>query len=151
MSKLIKNSSLTETIKGLKNLLVKPYWNFKHHKNSIKLYSQFIRKGDLCFDIGSNIGNRAEHFLELGAKIICVEPQQACLQQLSRLFGNNKDVIIVPKALADKEGFDELAVCEEAPILSTMSDKWKNEGRFSENYKWATTQKVPTTTLDVLI
>lgn len=148
---LLNNSSPGEVVKRLKDFIIKPYWNFKHHRNSIRLYSQFIQKGDLCFDIGSNIGNRAELFLELGAKIICVEPQQACINHLNKLFRNNKNIIIVPKALSDNEGYAMLDVCEEAPILSTMSDKWKNVGRFSQQYKWTKTQKVPTTTLDALI
>jgi FkbM family methyltransferase len=148
---LINNSSPGEVVKRFKDFMIKPYWNYKHHRNSIRLYSQFIRKNDLCFDIGSNIGNRAELFLELGAKIICVEPQQACINHLNKIFRNNKSITIVPKALSDNEGFAMLDVCEEAPILSTMSDKWKNEGRFSQQYKWTTTQKVPTTTLDTLI
>jgi FkbM family methyltransferase len=147
----ISKSSIAEAVKSFKNRLIQPYWNFKHHKNSIKLYSQFIQKGDLCFDVGTNIGNRAELFLELGASIICVEPQKACLHHLNTIFQNNKNVTIVPKALADKEGYAMLDVCEEAPILSTMSDKWKNEGRFSKNYKWTSTEEVPTTTLDALI
>ena len=29
-------------------------------KNRIAFYSQFIKKGDLCFDIGANIGNRTD-------------------------------------------------------------------------------------------
>jgi FkbM family methyltransferase len=142
---------VAEAGKRLKDRLIKPYWSFKHHKNSIQFYSQFIRQGDLCFDVGTNIGNRAELFLELGAKVICVEPQQACLQHLYKAFNNNKNIVIVPKALADKEGYAMLDVCEDAPILSTMSDKWKNEGRFSKNYKWNSTQEVPTTTLNALI
>ena len=55
-------------------------------KKMIQFYSNFISNGDLCFDVGANIGNRTEVFLELGAKVICVEPQQACLQQLNKIF-----------------------------------------------------------------
>jgi FkbM family methyltransferase len=152
--KLLKLFNLYSAAKTGKHLifrLISRYRNIYHHKEGLHFYSQFIRKGDLCFDVGTNIGNRAELFLELGAKIVCIEPQQVCLQHIYKLFGNNKDVIIVPKALADREGYAELAICEEATPLSTMSEKWKNDGRFSKDYKWATNQEVPTTTLDALI
>ena len=136
--------------KVLKNLAIR-YWEIQQNRRSLQFYSQFIHKGDLCFDVGANNGNRTKLFLKLGAKTISIEPQQACLQRLIKLFENNKDVIIVAKALADKQGTATIDICEESPILSTMSDKWKNEGRFSKEYKWSKTQEVVTTTLDLLI
>ena len=36
-------------------------------------YSHFIGKGDLCFDVGANLGNRAEVFLALGATVVAIE------------------------------------------------------------------------------
>lgn len=121
------------------------------HDKLLKFYSHFVEKNALCFDIGANMGNRTEIFLELGARVICVEPQETCLKQLEKNFEGNRDVIIVGKAVSDKEGFAELAVCESANTISTMSKKWKNEGRFSKDFKWTNTQKVQTTTLDNLI
>ncbi len=133
--------------------LMNRYFNNKNRKEKkmLRFYSQFIMEGDLCFDIGANMGNRTEIFLELGAKIICVEPQKLCLLHLNELFGNNQNVIIVDKAVADYEGQAELSICEHENVISTMSDKWKNEGRFSKDYNWTSTQKVLTTTLDALI
>lgn len=150
--KLLKSLKLYYTAKTVKHSIDRhAWWNIHHRKKSLQFYSQFIRKGDLCFDVGANMGNRTEIFLELGAKVVCIEPQQFCLQYLYKLFGNNKDVIIVAKAVADREGYAELAICEDASTISTMSNKWKNEGRFSKDYKWTTNQKVITTSLDALI
>jgi FkbM family methyltransferase len=131
--------------------LANRYWNNRHHRSATSFYSQFIKKGDLCFDIGANLGNRTQLFLELGATVVSVEPQQVCLRHLQELFGTNSKVRIIPKALSDKEGMATLAICEESPILSTMSDKWQHEGRFSKEFKWSASQEVPTTTLDALI
>lgn len=117
----------------------------------IKFYSQFISKGDLCFDAGANIGDFTDIFLKLGARVVCIEPQQKCLQQLYKRFGNNPKVIIVGKAVGECEGFADLMICEEANTLSTFSDKWVKEGRFSKDYTWTKKQTVPITTLDTLI
>ena len=117
----------------------------------LDFYSQFITKEDLCFDVGANYGNRTEIFLGLGAKVVCIEPQQSCLRKLRRLFQKHKDVIIVDKALGDHEGYGEINICEEEPTISTMSDKWKYDGRFSNNYKWEKRQQVAITTLENLI
>ncbi len=116
-----------------------------------RFYSQFIQKNDTCFDIGANVGSRTDVFLKLGAKVVCVEPQHVCVEQLRVLFGNNPDVIIVDQAVGDMEGCGELALCEDAPIISTMSDKWKNQGRFARDHVWGGTQKISISTLDVLI
>ncbi len=35
----------------------------------VHFYSSFIRQGDLCFDIGGNIGSKTEVFLALGREI----------------------------------------------------------------------------------
>jgi len=123
-----------------------------NEKEMLQFYSQFIKKGDLCFDVGANVGKFTKVFLKLEAKVVCVEPQETCLQQLYKLFGDNKNVFIVGKAVGECEGYGELMTCVEAPTISTMSSKWKNEGRFSKDYKWTKTKnKVPITTLDALI
>ncbi len=123
----------------------------RHREQALRFYSQFIRKGDVCFDVGANVGNRTEIFLELGATVVCVEPQQVCLNHLAKMFGNNNNVIIVAKAIGKEEGLGELQVCEDASVISTMSDKWRTEGRFSKNYTWNATQQVRVTTLDSLV
>jgi FkbM family methyltransferase len=123
-----------------------------HEREMLVFYSQFIKRGDLCFDVGANVGRFTKVFLKLGAKVVCVEPQEACLQQLYKSFGNDRNVIIVGKAVGECEGYGELMTCKEAPTISTMSSKWKNESRFSKNYKWTTApNKVSVTTLDALI
>jgi FkbM family methyltransferase len=120
-------------------------------KEEIKFYSGFLSKGDLCFDVGANLGYKADVFFALGAKVVCVEPQPDCVKILNRHFKNNKDVIIVDKGLADKPGELELSICEQAPTITTMSDKWKKEGRFANDFTWDKKINVKVDTLDNLI
>lgn len=117
----------------------------------LDFYSHFINKGDLCYDVGANVGNRTEVFLKLGAKVVSIEPQDICFQLLNRLYGNNSNAIIINKGIADKSGFLKLHICDDATTISTMSEKWMKNGRFSTDYKWTKTQVVPVTTLDFLI
>ena len=125
----------------------------RRRKAMTAFYSQFISKGDLCFDIGANIGNRTEVFLELGARVISVEPQQSCLYTLGKKFGSNPGVIIVPQAVGISEGEAELMVSS-ASTISTLSKEWidrmKASGRFSE-YSWDKAETVRVTTFDKLI
>ena len=122
-----------------------------NQKEMLNFYSQFIKNGDLCFDIGANVGDITETFLKLGARVIAVEPQKICLKILYRLFRKNKNLVIVNKAVGEESGISELSISEEAHSISTMSNKWKKEGRFSQNYKWTKNQKVMVVTLDDLI
>ena len=140
---------------NIKNLITKSNryfpWNIKDYLKIKLFYAQFIKKGDICFDIGANIGKLTNFFLKNGAKVVCVEPQASCLIKLYKKFGNNKKVIIIGKALAEKEGYRTIFINEYANTLSTLSDKWKTESRFSKDYKWNKQQQVETTTLDNLI
>jgi FkbM family methyltransferase len=123
----------------------------RHRQQLLAFYAQFIKPGDRCFDVGANIGNRTEVFVELGAKTVCCEPQAVCLKRLHQLFGNNPNVIIVEKAVGDYEGMAELSICEDASTISTLSTHWKTNGRFANEFEWNKTQSVPITTLDRLI
>jgi FkbM family methyltransferase len=147
--KLLKLYSAAKTVKLW--MVHSAQRDLSHEREMLEFYSRLIKKGDLCFDVGANVGRYTKILLELGAKVVCVEPQEACLQQLHKLLGDNKKVIIVGKALGEFDGAGELMTCEGAPTISTMSSKWKNEGRFSKDHKWTKTQKVPVTTLDALI
>lgn len=131
-------------------MMVQPS-TLRHKRLMMQFFSKFVRRGDLCFDVGANVGKFTDVFLAIGARVVCVEPQEVCLRQLYKLFGNKRNVFIVGKAVGECEGYGELMICEDAPTISTMSDRWKNDGRFSKDYKWTKTQKVPITTLDSLI
>ena len=69
-----------------------------------KLYAQFIKRGDLCFDIGAHVGNRLRVWDALGAHMIAVEPQPALQRCLQRLFGNNPRVVLVDQAIGAAPG-----------------------------------------------
>lgn len=114
-------------------------------------YGRFVKAGDLCFDVGANLGNRTDILLALGARVVCIEPQPACIKKLRKRFGKNEKVVIVEAALGEKEGRGMLAICEEEPTISTMSDRWKSEGRFAGNNQWRKTVSVEVMTLDLLI
>ena len=49
-------------------------------KKRTEFYNTLINKHDLCFDVGANVGNRVAPLLEIGAKVIAVEPQKILLR-----------------------------------------------------------------------
>jgi len=129
--------------------VVEPYT--PHHRKTVQFYAQFVRPGDLCFDIGANLGHRTGIFRELGARVVAVEPQASCLRYLRRRYGHDPHVTIVGAAVGDREGTAELAVCDEEPELSTLSSHWSSQGPWAKEFIWARTERVTLTTLDALI
>lgn len=115
-----------------------------------EFYSQFVKAGDLCFDIGANFGNRTEAFRALGARVVAVEPQGVCLKRLRRQFGGDPEVVIVPAAVAAQVGTAELAIPTETTETATLSARWRTESRWSHMH-YARTETVPTTTMDALV
>ena len=99
------------------------------------------------------MGNRTEIFLNLGASVIAVEPQESCIQELHKKYGDRKNVTLVQKAIGDQNGELELMISN-ARTISSLSKDWmdavKNSGRFS-TYKWDKSVTVDVTTLDELI
>ena len=85
-------------------------------KERTQFYKQFIQPGDLCFDVGANIGNRTVIFLDLGAKVVAIEPQKECYQKLTKRFGDKID--LVTKGLGEKESVEKLYVSELSAISS---------------------------------
>lgn len=145
---------LYKKAKSLKSLLkILDPNHIRHKRDMVRFYSQFIHKGNLCFDVGANLGNRTEIFLKLGATVLAIEPQDICMQQLRKKYKNNSRVVIIPKALGEKQGKAEMMLSS-ALTISSMSKKWidsvKASGRFSA-YQWERTVIIPVTTLDKLI
>jgi FkbM family methyltransferase len=97
------------------------------------------------------MGEKAALFSELGARVICVEPQPSCLENLSRRFGKNPRITIVAAGAGAHLGNAQIAVCDDDPGVSTMSEKWRFQGRFASKRSWSHTVNVPLTTLDALI
>ena len=131
--------------------------NALSRRKLLRFYSQFVSKGDLCFDIGANIGNRTEVFLKLRAAVVAVEPQDICMQKLLNKYGNNNKVFLVHKALGAKEGKGNL-ILSNSHTVSSMSKEWidcvKDSDMFFTSisvFQWHKTVSVPITTLDKLI
>ncbi len=115
-------------------------------------YSQFIQEGDLCFDIGANVGNRTGIFLSLEAKVIAVEPVEESYNILKQKFSGNEKASILPVAIGSKpeEGVIYISNYSEVCTLSHQFIE-KYQGQHKYNIEWPHTRKIPITTLNHLI
>jgi FkbM family methyltransferase len=114
------------------------------------LHSQFIQPGSLVFDIGAHTGYYADTFVNLGANVVCVEPQPYCIQKLERRFNDAPAVKILKMGVAEKRGELVLHIDLNNTATATFSDKFMYLGPF-KNRQWGGETLVPVTTLDDLI
>lgn len=131
-----------------------------YYGNPIKLrrmrhfYAQFIRAGDLCFDLGAHVGNRLWVWQSLGARVIGVEPQPACIALLRRWYGRNPRITLVEEAVGAASGEATLFVSAETPTVTTLSQSWIRTVQQADsfaNVRWDGATAVRVTTIDDLI
>jgi FkbM family methyltransferase len=130
------------------------YGDRPRHRAMDALYLQFVKPGDLVFDIGSHVGDRIASFRRLGARVVAVEPQPALVATLRLLHGRDRSVALEPVAIGRSEGTLDLRLNSANPTISTASDAFVAAtagARGWEGQVWDRTVTVPVTTFDTLI
>ena len=119
-----------------------------------RLYGQFIRPGDLAFDIGAHVGDRVASFRRLGARVVAVEPQPALLWVLRLLYGRRRNVVIEAVLVGSSIGRADLRINVDNPTISTASTAFVDAADGApgwEGQRWTRVIRMPVTTLDNLI
>lgn len=119
-----------------------------------RLYAQFIKPGDLCFDVGAHVGNRLRAWDSLGARMVALEPQPQLMQVLQRWYGRNPAITLLDQALGAQAGTATLHISSRTPTVTTLSRQWitsvKQDSSFS-SVQWDQQVEVQVTTLDTLL
>jgi FkbM family methyltransferase len=119
-----------------------------------------LRRGDVIFDVGANIGSKTDVFLKLGARVVAVEPDETnqgiLRDRFFRYRIRKKSVVVVGEALSDRNAVDTMWIDEPGSAKNTLSRKWvdalrNNRDRFGERLDFAGQRQVSTTTLEDLI
>jgi FkbM family methyltransferase len=139
---------------GITRSLVMYHGQPGRHRRMARFYGQFLRPGDVGFDIGAHVGSRVRAWRKLGAKVIAIEPQPDCLRVLRLFFGRSTEVTIVPLAVGAKPGRARLAVSTATPTVSSMSESWIEDMTAERGFarvRWDSSVEVEVVTLDDLI
>ena len=148
------------------------YWAVRHQdrleslRKEVDFYQKLLvgfTRGDLIFDIGANVGAKADVFLRLGARVVAVEPDHACSRTLEEKFLKFRvrplPVTIVTRAVSDRVGTEQMLIDGPGSAVNTMSPKWaeslkKNKASFALGHcglQFDQTKLVETTTIDELV
>ncbi|MCA6112870.1 FkbM family methyltransferase [Bradyrhizobium cenepequi] len=119
-----------------------------------RFYGNFIRPGDLVFDVGAHVGDRVASFRRLDARVVAVEPQRAMVRTLRLLYGRSKSVAIEAVAVGREPGRARMLINIDNPTVSSVSPTFVDAARGApgwETQRWSKTVDVEVTTLDRLI
>jgi FkbM family methyltransferase len=151
------------------SLLYDLYWKFADKEiidgrsREIEFYKTLFagnEGGGLVFDVGANQGHKTDVFLRLGAKVVAVDPDeynQATLRQKFLAYRLvKKPVIIVGKALSDRNSVETMWIDKPGSAMNTLSKKWAetlqaDPKRFGQSLDFAQQKTIATTTLEDLI
>jgi FkbM family methyltransferase len=152
LKQIIKRTFLYNILKTARAKKQLAQWT-PHDQEMLEFYKSFLSPGEVCFDVGANIGNRVKILLKLGALVVAVEPQHECVMVLKAAFGRHPQFKLVAKALGEAEGHAQIMIGD-ANTISSLSKEWvtavQKSGRFAD-HRWDIRQTVPMTTLDKLI
>ena len=110
-----------------------------------------LSKGDLVFDVGANIGEYCEIFVELGARVVAIEPNPALAAKLRQLRPFSR-IFVEEAAVGASEGAADLYLSNH-DALSSLSTEWismANQTPRLAAVGWKSTVQVRVTTLDAL-
>jgi FkbM family methyltransferase len=112
----------------------------------LALLSRYIRPGSLVFDIGAHEGKHTAWLLELGARVVAVEPQPIPIAAHERLT-------VIRAAVSDRLGYADFWVAPGHEYVSTMAaaDGYLEKVQTHAEYAYNEPIRVPTITLDALV
>ena len=94
-----------------------------------RLYGNFVRPGDLVFDVGAHVGDRVASFRRLGARVVAVEPQPAMVRALRLLYGRSESVAIEAVAVGREPGRARMLINADNPTVSSVSPAFVEAAR----------------------
>lgn len=109
------------------------------------MIEEFIKEGDLVFDIGANVGNWTRAAQALGAKVVAVEPMASLRASLDAT-----GAIVVSAACGDKSGLQTLHMGDWSTHSSLRQD-WIAPHFDYNNWSVVDAEQVTVTTVDNLI
>lgn len=146
------NVNASQSVGLLRSCLI--YHNPWRKRSLRRFYASFIQPGDLCFDLGAHVGNRISVWLALGATVVALEPQSACMSLLQRWYGHHPRVTLLAEAVGAEPGQATLHVSQRHPTVTTLSQPWIERVSSDQSFAsvtWDKSDTVPVTTLDALI
>ena len=119
-------------------------WHLRESRR--RAFSEFVRRGNLIFDIGACHGELTDVFASLHCRVVAVEPNPTQAEAIRKRYGGRR-VVVEQAAVGEHPGQAELVVGSD-PAHSTLSTDWVEHAPTPE--RWTGTVTVPVVTLEQL-
>jgi FkbM family methyltransferase len=107
------------------------------------------RNVELIFDVGANVGDKAEVFSRIARRVICFEPDPRLAEHLRRRFRGCSRLVVEQCGVSDREGIAELHAYDGGSAYNTFNQR-QHELVTGEHLQHELIQ-VPLVTLDGMI
>lgn len=145
LSNILLKTGLFDPIRSAYHVVGnRPY--YRKLKERQAFFTQFVRTGDLVFDVGANHGEFALVYRRLGARVLCVEPNPALAAKLRARYGAPQ---VEEAAVSDTAGTATLYLGSDSNY-STIVPTWLATTRKRDRLSDVSVN-VTVTTLDTLI
>lgn len=154
MTPIVDRLRADPTLASLRRSLDVYYGDPRRDAAMDRLYAQFVKPGELAFDVGSHVGDRIGAFRRLGAKVIALEPQPDCARVIRAIYAGDSDVTLIESACGPRPGSLTLHINSANPTVTTASPEFVRAADGAggwEGQVWDRQITVPVTTLDALI
>ena len=138
---------------GLARSLV-VYYGQPWRRYALKRFYRFlISPGELAFDIGAHVGSRSRTLLDIGAKVVAIEPQPLFADFVEKRLAEELEGF-ERVAVGRKQGTVDLLISSRHPTVTSVSSSFveavKQDAGFA-HVDWDRKVSVPMVTLDDLI
>lgn len=117
-------------------------------------HRRFLGPGDLAFDVGCHVGDRAASFLRVGARVVAVEPQPRLARALRFMFGRDPRFTLIQSLIGASDGKGVLRLNSANPTVATASAAFIAAAQGAPGWEgqvWDAEIPLPRITLDSLI
>ncbi|MDB5378782.1 MAG: methyltransferase FkbM [Rubritepida sp.] len=117
-------------------------------------HRRFLAPGDLAFDVGCHVGDRAASFRRVGARVVAVEPQPRLARALRLIFRGDPDFTLIQSLIGASEGESVLRLNSANPTVASASDAFVAAAAGAPGWEgqvWDAGIALPRTTLDALV
>jgi FkbM family methyltransferase len=116
--------------------------SLQQFQDNVALYAAFVAPGDLCFDVGSNVGEKTEAFLANGASVVAFEPQPSSFREMKARCSPNRRLTAINAAVGAAPGQLPMYISRRSGATSLVAN-------WAQDVQEVTL--VPVTTLDQAI
>lgn len=122
-------------------------------KKERRFYRQFIEAGDFVMDIGANVGFKTRVMLSLGARVLAVEPNPMCVEQLKKqnALALTENRLLVKEVAVGSNGGQLTLYLNPQDHTTTTGSYFFRSATEKAGANYASTIQVSVMTLDELI